>query len=159
MAPLCRADGWGLVSGHGRAFAAPGGAFPLPLPSEGGPLLAFDDRWGPPSLLWGCQASLFGGVWSAEAQKAAPTSPAPPTPTLFPTPGGLRSQTPTSGCPTPALPLLWMMGPQEPSEDARLSQAADRKQGVTGHCTPPEQGTAWSYDFLLKRVPTGPACR
>lgn len=46
-----------------------------------GALLAFDNYRGPPSLLGGCQASLFGGAWCAEAQNQPCTSSASrPTP-------------------------------------------------------------------------------
>ena len=55
MVALCSGltDGW-PVSDSGPALAAPGRSPPPPShPLREGALLAFDNGWGPPSLLWG----------------------------------------------------------------------------------------------------------
>lgn len=68
-----------LVSGRGRAFTAPGRA-PARHPLREGSLLAFDSCWGHPPCCGGARPASLVGVWSAEAQNAAPRPSAPPIP-------------------------------------------------------------------------------
>lgn len=148
MVALCSGltDGW-PVSGSGPALAAPGRSPPpRSHPLREGALLAFDNGWGLPSLLWGHRAILFGGAWSVGAQNA-PSTLARPSGAAGgrrgrPAPGSLAPldlRHPTQAIPCqPCLSCGWLCLRRDLVKSSSLTSGAE-KQGYDLSRLPREQ--------------------